>query len=272
MPNDDHHSRIRGEPDPERENRDAENRQRSDGGQPNGYQEWPALKICMSAFHGKIVPMNSVYPRKLQIVVLAAGFSSRLGQPKALARVQGVSLLRRTLEAVSSLGANRITVVVPRNAHRYRIEARGMQVHWAVNAQRALGLSSSVRRGIAAARYSPAVMLLPADLIHLKSRDLCKLVRRWQSLPRRLTAREMNSSGATPAILPRWLYPRALKIVGDVGLRELIKQLPADSRTLVDLPSAAADVDTPQNLRCARRRFQGHSKLVREHGGIDRPA
>lgn len=200
--------------------------------------------------------MNGSYRRTLQIVVLAAGFSSRFGQPKALARVHGVSLLRRTLKAASSLGANRIIVVVPRNAHRYRIEARGMKVHWAVNAQRALGLSSSVQRGIAAARYAPAVMLLPVDLIHLEIRDLFKLVRRWQSSPRRLVARRIDSSGAAPAILPRWLYSCASTLIGDVGLRGIFGQLPPESRDLVEMRSAASDVDTPQDLRCARRRWR----------------
>jgi molybdenum cofactor cytidylyltransferase len=203
--------------------------------------------------------MITVYPRKLQIVVLAAGFSSRFGQPKALARLHGISLLHRTLKVASSLGADRIIVVVPRNAVRYRIEARGMKVCWAVNARRAQGLSSSVRRGIAAARYASAVLLLPVDLIHLKSRDLFRLVRRWQSAPRRLVARGINFSGATPAVLPRWLYSRASSLSGDVGLREFIGQLPADSRTLVDMPSAAADVDTLQDLKDARRRFRRHS-------------
>ncbi len=130
-----------------------------------------------------------------------------------------------------------------------------MKVRWAVNAQRARGLASSVHRGIAAARYASAVLWLPTDLIHLNNRDLLKLVRRWQSAPRRLIARRIQLSGAAPAILPRWLYARALKLVGDVGLRELIKQLPADHRILVDMPSAAQDIDTPQELREARRRF-----------------
>ena len=200
--------------------------------------------------------MIAAYPGKLQIVVLAAGFSSRLGQPKALGRVHGLSLLRRTLEAASGCGADRIIVVVPRNAARYRVEARGMKVLWAVNAQRARGLSSSVRRGIAAACYASAILLLPADLIPLKNRDLFRLMRRWQSAPRRLAARRLDRSGAAPVILPRWLYPRASRLAGDVGLRELIGQLPADSRTLVEMPSAAWDVDTPQDLKDARRRFR----------------
>jgi molybdenum cofactor cytidylyltransferase len=200
--------------------------------------------------------MIAAHARKLQIIVLAAGFSSRLGRPKPLARVHGVSLLRRTLKVVSSFGADRIVVVVPRNAMRYRIEARGMKVRWAVNAERAQGLSSSVRRGIAAARYAPAILLLPADLIDLTGRDLFRLVRRWHSAPRRLIARRINLSGATPVILPRWLYARASTLAGDVGLREFVGQLPADNRVLVDLHSAGWDVDTPQDLRDARRRFR----------------
>jgi len=208
--------------------------------------------------------MIAAHARKLQIIVLAAGFSSRLGRPKPLTRVHGVSLLRRTLNVASTFGADRIIVVTPRNAGRHRIEARGVHVRWAVNAQRTQGLSSSVRRGIAAARYAPAILLLPADLVRLTTRDLFKLVQRWHSAPRRLIARRINLSGATPVILPRWLYARASSAVaGDVGLREFIGQLPADSRVLVDLPSAGWDVDTPQDLRDARRRFRPRAGVTR---------
>jgi molybdenum cofactor cytidylyltransferase len=203
--------------------------------------------------------MIAAHPHKLQIVVLAAGFSSRLGQPKALARVHGVSLLRRILKVASSFTSEPIVVVVPRNGARYRIEARGVKVRLAVNARRAQGLSSSVRRGLAAARYAPAVLFLPTDLIDLTGRDLSRLVRRWPSAPRRLIARRINLSGVTPLIVPRWLHVRASNLTGDIGLRELVGQLPADSRVLVELPSAAWDVDTLQDLKDARRRFRRHS-------------
>jgi molybdenum cofactor cytidylyltransferase len=200
--------------------------------------------------------MNGFLSRKLQVIVLAAGYSSRMGRPKPLARVHGLSLLRRTLSAASDLGAARVIAVVPPNAARYRLEGRGLKVTWLANSRRLHGLSSSVRLGIAKARFAPAVLLLPSDLPDIKSSELRRLVRRWQASPRQLIARCVGSSGATPVVLPRWLYPRALKISGDVGLREMIDQLPPGRRALLPMPSALRDIDTPDDLSAARRRMR----------------
>jgi len=194
---------------------------------------------------------------RLQVIVLAAGSSSRLGQPKALARVHGVSLLRRTLELAATLECAKIIAVVGRNSARHRAQAGAVSVTFVANSRRNQGLSSSVRLGIAKARHSPAVLLMPVDLANLKARELALLVRRWRATPRRVIARRIGRSGAVPLVLPRRLYPRALGVVGDVGLRELIAQLPADSRVLVDLPSASLDIDTAQDLKAARRSFRG---------------
>ena len=65
-----------------------------------------------------------------------------------------------------------------------------------------------------------------------------------------------NARGGTPLILPRWLYTRALAVTGDKGLRELVSGLPAQHRALLDLPSAAFDVDTPSDLCTALPRLR----------------
>jgi molybdenum cofactor cytidylyltransferase len=198
---------------------------------------------------------------RLQVLILAAGFSSRLGRPKPLARVRAFSLLRRTLNVVARFAPAKIVVVVPRHAARYRIEARGVKVVFTANPRRAEGLSSSVRRGIALARYSPALLLLPVDLPALQPRDVARLISRWRAARRCVIARGIGQKdgalrGGVPLILPRWLYARALEVTGDIGLRDLVSALPAPQRVLLNLPSAALDVDTPQDLRAARRRLR----------------
>ncbi len=195
---------------------------------------------------------------RLKIVLLAAGFSSRLGRPKALARVHGVSLLRRTVMLAASLKADGIVAVVPPAGALYRIEAADMQVIWARNARRTQGLSSSVHCGLRHSRYSSA-LLLPVDLAQLKLHELKRLVSRWRGSPNRVFATRMPGLTAdyagTPLILPARFFPRAFQVRGDVGLRGLVAGLTAAQRTLVELPSAHADVDTLPELAMARRRW-----------------
>jgi len=203
--------------------------------------------------------MIAAAPPVLQVMILAAGFSSRLGRPKALARIRSVSLLRRTLALAARFAPAAIVVVVPRRVPRYRMEARGIEAKFTANADRALGLSSSVRCGIAAARCSSAILVLPVDLAVLRTRDLSRLIARWRANRRRVVARRIGRrdgtrSGGVPLILPRWLYARARDVHGDIGLRELVDGLPPQQRALLDLPSAEFDVDTPQDLAAARRR------------------
>ena len=195
---------------------------------------------------------------RLQVVVLAAGSSSRMGRPKALARIHGVSLLRRTLRLLAPFAHGKIIVVLPEKSARYRIEARGLNAAFISNPQRAAGLSSSVRRGIARSRYSSAALLLPVDLAALRHRDLATLILRWRAQRRFVIARRIGRPGGpwhagTPLILPRWLYARALGVTGDIGLRDLVGGLPQHQQVLLDLPSAALDVDTPLELCTARR-------------------
>lgn len=198
--------------------------------------------------------MNAFILPKPQVLVLAAGFSRRLGTPKALARVHGISLIRRTVALMAPFSAKTIVVIPPRAA-RYRVELRGLDVAFVTNLQRATGMSSSVRRGLVRACYSPAVLVVPVDLVNLRRRDIARLIARWCAARRRVVARSLGRHGASPLILPRWLYVPALRIAGDIGLRELVRQLPPEHLVRVSLPSAARDIDTLPDLRGARRRF-----------------
>jgi molybdenum cofactor cytidylyltransferase len=200
--------------------------------------------------------MNTLARPGLRIVVLAAGFSARLGQPKALARVHGVSLLQKTIRALAPLAAARIIVIVPPGAGRYRVGLHAHPIDFVVNPQRAKGLSSSVLRGISRARYSAAVLLLPVDLVDLERADMARLIARSRGSRRRVTARRIGYEAATPLILPRWLYARTQALSGDQGLRDFVRGLPRESVSLVEMASADADIDTAQDLERARRRLR----------------
>ena len=193
----------------------------------------------------------------LRIVVLAAGFSSRLGRPKALTPIHGLTLLRRTVGLLAPLAAGSpIIVVIPPRAARYRIGSSRHCVAFVSNARRAAGMSSSVRAGLRRAGPCAAVMLLPVDLVNLESADIAKLIARWRGARRRVVARRVAAGAAAPLILPRWLFALARNLQGEEGLRDMVRRLPRNQVVLENLPSAERDLDTAQDLLHARRRFR----------------
>jgi molybdenum cofactor cytidylyltransferase len=191
----------------------------------------------------------------LRIVVLAAGQSLRLGRSKALVRIHGMSLLKRTVRLLDGMSNFPIVIVAPPNAARYRVEIVHRPVRMLGNRARKGGLSSSIRCGMKACRYSAAVLLLPVDLVNLNRRDTQLLIRHWQGHRRRVVARGIGAAPGSPLILPKWLYPLQAEVSGDRGFREAMRNLQDGTVSLVAMPSAAIDIDTAGDLRQARRSF-----------------
>jgi molybdenum cofactor cytidylyltransferase len=200
--------------------------------------------------------MNTPPASGLQVVILAAGASRRLGSPKALARIRGETLVRRMVRRVAPLSARSPILVVPPRSQRLATAVRGLRVRLCANPLCRQGLSTSLRCGLRAARWSPAVLLVPVDLAQLSARDLRRLVMRWRGTPRRIAGRRLGEQAVTPLILPGRYFALVRRISGDSGLRDLVASLPPAARLLVDLPSAAPDIDTPAHLATARRRFR----------------
>jgi molybdenum cofactor cytidylyltransferase len=201
--------------------------------------------------------MKSGTMPELCIVILAAGFSARLGRCKPLVRVHGVSLLHRALAATGRFAASRIVVVTPPHAGAFRTGLPCRPIRFVGNAARAAGLSSSVRLGLEHARWSAGALLLPVDLARLTRRDVARLIARWRGARRHVVARRLGQRAATPLVLPRWLHGRAAELRGDQGLRAVVGRVPTGLVTLVAMASAESDVDTPADLERARRHAAG---------------
>ncbi len=167
-----------------------------------------------------------------------------------------MTLIRRTVRTLAPLTADKIIVVVPPRAVRARAELRRHRVDFTESRDRFRGLSASVKCGLLRARYSAAVLILPVDLAWLERREIERLITRWRSSRRTVVARRVGMRAGTPLVLPRRLYAEALRIRGDLGLRELANGLHGNELALLDLPSAAVDVDTPDDLVRARRRMR----------------
>jgi CTP:molybdopterin cytidylyltransferase MocA len=184
-------------------------------------------------------------------VLLAAGGSSRLGRPKQLVRRRLRPLLLHALAAArgSRFADEDVVVVLGAEAPRLRalLRRHAPRVRVAANALWATGLASSLRAGLAAApRGAAAALVLLVDQPNVDAAALRRLVGAWRRRPSVPAAAYYSDRAGVPAILPRRAWREVRALAGDAGARALLRA--ADAITLVAMPEAALDVDTPADL------------------------
>lgn len=185
---------------------------------------------------------------QISAVILAAGASKRLGQPKQLIRIQGESLLRRTARFAVQAGCSRVWVVLGYAPDQMRPELGGLPVQMLINAGWSQGMASSLRAGISAAQVSAdAVLLLVCDQVRLTADHLRTLLERHRERHAPITASEYGGRAGVPAIFSARLYPELMQIEEDRGARAVIERHGAETE-MVPWPDGALDLDTPEQL------------------------
>ena len=170
-------------------------------------------------------------------IILAAGESKRLGQPKQLIQFRGKTLIENAVntaaEVCSSvavvLGAHAATILssVPRGAILVRNE------RWAE------GMASSISAGLTEIQNDcDMVILMSCDQPLVTPGLLSKLI----SAPG-LVASAYNGTLGIPAMFSKVFFPALLALTGTEGAKKIILQC-RDIVTPISAPEAAFDVDT----------------------------
>lgn len=186
---------------------------------------------------------------KVGAVVVAAGASHRLGQPKQLIPVEGEGLLHRTARLALEAGCVPVVIVLGFEAERMAADLGGLAVEAVVNASWSFGMGSSLARGVAAARRArpemDALLLLVCDQPRLTANHLRHLVDRHTAGTVGITASAYAGRVGVPAVFARSLFPELERIEGDCGARALIFSHGAQA---VEWPDGAYDIDLPEDL------------------------
>ncbi len=185
-------------------------------------------------------------------VLLAAGGSTRFGSNKLLAALHGRSVVAHvssTLAGAISNGvlAGGIAVVSSMN-----MPLETGPLTRVVNPDAGQGLSTSLVTGIAAlSDVAPPVrgaLIVLADQPALRLDVIEAVVAGWQRTQRTTRPRYAAAPDEPghPVLLDRRDWPLAARLTGDQGLRHLLAGVEV---TVVDVPGANPDVDTPDDLR-----------------------
>lgn len=187
--------------------------------------------------------------------MLAAGAARRFGSPKGLADYRGRPLIRHVVESVSTAIATRgpasaVTVVLGPEPEPLREALSGTEVDIAINERWSDGLSSSLRLGIQSLPPgTSAVLIVLADQVLVASDEYQRLLDVARTNPERPIAAAYDDTVGVPAVFPARYFERLSALQGDRGAGSLLKS--DDQVVPIDMPSAAFDIDTPEQLAAA---------------------
>jgi len=184
----------------------------------------------------------------LYAIVLAAGASTRFGSAKQLVRLAGRPLLHTVVTRASEVTGNALIVVLGSGAAQLAPLLKHSPGSVVINQEWREGLASSIRAGVARLPAAcSAVMLLLADQAAVTAEDLKRLAGSWRKQPQHMAAALYSGSCGAPAIFPRSSFRSLSELRGDTGARALLVRNP-DRVVRVPMPSAAVDLDTPEDL------------------------
>ena len=182
---------------------------------------------------------------KLGCVVMAAGSSSRFGANKLLQAFGGKPLYCRALEAVPQELFFKVCVVTGYTPVAELAEQRGFCAVW--NDRPELGVSRTIRLGLAELADCDAVVFMTADQPLLTAKTLRGLTETYTGLPI-IAAAAHDGKRGNPCLFSKELFPALLALEGDAGGSRVIKAHPELLR-LVDVPAEELlDCDTPEVL------------------------
>ena len=180
------------------------------------------------------------------MVILAAGASVRLGQPKQLLRFRGLSLLRHATETALGSVCRPVLVVLGAFADRLQAELAALPVTVVINSAWAEGMASSIRAGLrVVASEAPgpdAVVIMLCDQPLLTSRMLDQLVRVHRLEARGIVAAAYEETLGVPALFSRRYFTELASLEEDQGAKRIIFKHEIDLAR-ISLPEAAFDVD-----------------------------
>jgi molybdenum cofactor cytidylyltransferase len=143
-----------------------------------------------------------------------------------------------------------VTVVLGPEPEPLREALSGTEVDIAINERWSDGLSSSLRLGIQSLPPgTSAVLIVLADQALVASDEYQRLLDVARTNPERPIAAAYDDTVGVPAVFPARYFERLSALQGDRGAGSLLKS--DDQVVPIDMPSAAFDIDTPEQLAAA---------------------
>ena len=179
--------------------------------------------------------------------VMAAGASRRFGDIKQLAKIDGVSMVRRSYNILNKVLKGRTYLVVGSNAEF--IVRDFQEANTIYNRQWSKGLGSSisfVATQMENESKCSGVLITLGDQVKLNEQDYQKLVDVYDE--EKIVVSSYSRKKGPPAIFPRKYFEQLMNLKGDNGAKEVIRK---NSNFVISckVDNASFDIDFKDDFR-----------------------
>jgi molybdenum cofactor cytidylyltransferase len=181
---------------------------------------------------------------RVAAVILAAGGSSRLGEPKQLLQWRGKTFIEHVISIAEQAGLEPIIIVAGAHSDRVTQVVSSQKVQIVINSAWEKGQSTSIRAGLEnLSKEIGAVVFLLVDQPQVSPRLVQTLRDAHAGTLAPIIAPQINGQRGNPVLFDRVTFPELMNLEGDIGGRALFSRF---SPTWVEWfdESALQDVDT----------------------------
>lgn len=192
-------------------------------------------------------------------IILAAGSSSRMGEPKQSLDIYGETLLSRTVRTVLESGMENIAVVLGAYSGAGQCIPDQPGVDIVLNKQWHQGVGSSIKTGLAhLCERLPAleaVVVFVCDQPLLRAEIIKRIMETHKSTGKPIVASGYAHIPGVPALFSKSFFTLLKNLPDDQGAKKIIIQNASDVE-IVPFPGGEVDLDTIGDYRAfmARKR------------------
>ncbi|XCF05367.1 nucleotidyltransferase family protein [Tamlana crocina] len=200
--------------------------------------------------NSKPVPLGNIV-----LVILAAGESKRMGEPKQLLPWQGKTLIERTIEKALAIHVKNVFIILGANYFVIKNKIKNYPVEIIVNSEWKSGLGASISRAVSGLmdvvpKFDGAMFIL-ADQPFVTSSYLKQMLTCFKPNSKQILTTKYNDGKlGVPTIFNRCYFEELSNLSEDKGANTIIKKY-GNFVLSLDAPFENMDIDTEEDYERA---------------------